>query len=63
MLEHWHYNINKCYNIDIRILINGKTLTPRVANWPFKFDGIFLNLFFRLKGSTPPLIMSSCNSR
>jgi len=29
--------------MDIRILINAGTLAPRVANWPFKFDGILFS--------------------
>jgi hypothetical protein len=31
---------NKCYNIDVMILINAGTLAPRVANWSPKFNGI-----------------------
>jgi hypothetical protein len=28
----WHQITNKCYNIDVWILINAETLTSRVAN-------------------------------
>ncbi len=46
----WPQVTNKCQNIDIRILINVGTLTPRVANWLLKFDGILF--FFPGQGST-----------
>ncbi len=39
-VANWPPVINKCQNIDVRILINAGTLAPRVANWPPKFDGI-----------------------
>jgi hypothetical protein len=31
---------NKCYNIDVRILINAGTLAPRVANWDPRFSAL-----------------------
>jgi len=40
----WPQLTNKCYNIDVSVLINAGTLAPRVANWFPKFDGI---LFFQ----------------
>jgi hypothetical protein len=36
----WPQVTNKCYNIDVRILINAETSDPSVANWPPKFNGI-----------------------
>jgi hypothetical protein len=38
----WPQVANKCYNIDVRILINAGTLASRVANWLPKFNGILL---------------------
>jgi hypothetical protein len=47
----WPQVTNKCYNIDVRILINAGTLAPSVVNWLPKFDSI---LFFSLGANTRP---------
>ncbi len=43
----WYQVTNKCQNIDVRVLLNARTLAPRVTNWLPKFDGI---LFFSALG-------------
>ncbi len=37
----WSQVTNKCYNIDVRILINAGTWAPRVANWLLKWYPFF----------------------
>jgi hypothetical protein len=34
----WPQVANKCYNIDVRILINAGTLASRVANWLYQIQ-------------------------
>jgi hypothetical protein len=46
----WSQVTNKCYNIDVRILINAGTWAPRVANWVPKFDGILFSALGSLQG-------------
>jgi hypothetical protein len=37
-LDVWPQVANKCYNIDVRILINAGTLASRVANWLYQIQ-------------------------
>jgi len=36
--------------IDPKLLINARTLTPGVANWPPKFEGILLSALGPIQG-------------
>jgi hypothetical protein len=50
-VANWLQVTNKCYNVDVRILINAGTLAPTVANWPPKFDGILFSALGPIKCS------------
>jgi hypothetical protein len=48
----WSQVTNKCYNIDVRILINAGIWAPRVANWLLKLYPFFsLGVNTRLQSS------------
>ncbi len=49
-VANWPQVTNKCYNIDVMILINAGTLTQAVTNWPPKFDGILLSALGPIQG-------------
>jgi len=52
-VANWPQVTNKCYNIDVRILINkcwNINWPPRVANWPPKFDGILFPTLWPMQG-------------
>jgi len=42
--------LGKCENIEVRILINAGTFTPRVAIWLPKFDGILFSPLMPIQG-------------
>jgi len=49
-VANWPQVTNKCYNIDVRTIINAGTLAPRVANWPPKFNGILFSALGPIQG-------------